>query len=70
MTSKKTGTEKLLNALARGEELTSEQIVNRFGLMNPSSTVHRLRVRNDEQINTVYRQYRGRQVTKYSYASE
>jgi hypothetical protein len=36
-------TEKLVNVLAKGKPLTADQITDRFGLQNPSATIHRLR---------------------------
>lgn len=38
-----TKTEKLIAALESGKEKTSEQLAKRSGLINVSSTVHRLR---------------------------
>jgi len=60
-----TKTEKLLNAFSRGQELTSEQIANKFGLVNVSATIHRLR----EEGNPIYLNSRknknGEKVRKY-----
>lgn len=48
----KSKTEKLLTALATGKEITAAQITSRFGLQNPSSTIHRLRETGDYRIFT------------------
>jgi len=53
MTKRLTKTAKLLNALGRGEQLTSEQIARRFGLVNVSSTIHRLRTESNVPIRSV-----------------
>ena len=65
----RTKTEKLVNALARGQELTTEQISNKFGLVNPTSTIHRLR----EEGLPIYRNPRtvkGEKVWKYRLGTE
>jgi len=48
-----TKTARLLKALASGKEITAEQIENRFGLVNPSATINRLR----NQGLTIYTNY-------------
>ena len=66
---KTTKTEKLINALARGQELTAEQISNKFGLVNVSSTVHRLREDGMPIYTNTYRTKNG-SVRKYRLGSE
>ncbi|CAB5221615.1 Helix-turn-helix domain containing protein [uncultured Caudovirales phage] len=38
-----TNTERVLEALRAGEELTAKQISSRFGISNPTATIHSLR---------------------------
>ncbi len=58
-TMRKTKTNRLLNALATGKEMTTAQIVARFGILNPSSAVHRLREQGEAIYTNTYNTKRG-----------
>lgn len=55
---------KLLNALSRGEELTSQQITARYGIPNPSAVVHDLR-RSGCVVNSSLRDTKYGSTSKY-----
>lgn len=64
-TTKVTKSSKLLSALRKGEELTSAQISQRFGIKNPRATVSSLRFQGyaiyaNQNVDT-----KGRETTKY-----
>lgn len=57
-----TKSERLVEALSKGEQLTAKQIKARFGIANPTATVSDLRLRggfavyaNEHKGNTKYR---------------
>lgn len=62
-----TKTDKLVKALARGTTLTTDQIRSKFGIVNPTSTIHRLREQGLE-IDTVVSITRKGQVRQYAMA--
>lgn len=61
-----TKTNRLLEALRNGEELTAKQITARFGIANPTATVSDLRLRNGFAVyGNQRRNSRGQMTTKY-----
>ena len=60
----KTKTDRLVKVLSKGKQVSAEQIYARTGLVNPSSTIHRLR----EQGLVIYTNKRNTdQGVKYFY---
>ena len=58
--------ERLLEALQAGEQLTSKQIADRFGIANPTATVSNLRLNDGFAIYANKRtDANGKIVTKY-----
>lgn len=63
---KQTKTERLVNALVKGEQLTAAQIRARFGIANPTATVSDLRLRLGYAVYAnQHTDTRGRVTTKY-----
>jgi len=63
----KTKTQRLVEALNSGEELTSKQIAARFGIANPTATVSDLRLRHGYAVYANRKtDTKGRVSTKYS----
>jgi len=61
-----TKTQRLIEALQNGEELTSKQITARFGIANPTATVSDLRLRHGYAVYANQRtDTKGRVTTKY-----
>ena len=61
-----TKTQRLIDALQNGEELTSKQISARFGIANPTATVSDLRLRQGYAVYANQRtDTKGRVTTKY-----
>lgn len=61
-----TKTNRLIEALRNGEELTAKQITARFGIANPTATVSDLRLRSGFAVYANQRiDSRGRTTTKY-----
>ncbi len=61
-----TKTQRLIDALQNGEELTSKQISARFGIANPTATVSDLRLRRGFAVYANQRtDTKGRVTTKY-----
>jgi hypothetical protein len=61
-----TKTQRLLDALQNGEQLTSKQISARFGIANPTATVSDLRLRQGYAVYANQRtDTKGRVTTKY-----
>ena len=61
-----TKTQRLIDALQNGEELTSKQISARFGIANPTATVSDLRLRHGYAVYANQRtDTKGRVTTKY-----
>ncbi len=61
-----TKTQRLIEALQNGEELTSKQIAARFGIANPTATVSDLRLRHGYAVYANQRtDTKGRVTTKY-----
>ena len=61
-----TKTERLLEALQNGSEMTAKQITQRFGLANPTASVSSLRLNGGFAIYlNQHTDDRGRQVSKY-----
>ena len=56
---------KLIEALQKGDELTAAQITARFGLANPTSTVHDIRHAGYVVYANTKRNSKGEQVIKY-----
>jgi predicted ArsR family transcriptional regulator len=62
----KTKTQRLVEALNSGEELTSNQIAARFGIANPTATVSDLRLRHGYAVYANRKtDTKGRVSTKY-----
>lgn len=57
--------ERLLEALKKGEELTSAQIKARFGIANPTATVSDLRYSGFAIYANQHKDTKGRVATKY-----
>ena len=65
-----TKTQRLIEALQNGEELTSKQISARFGIANPTATVSDLRLRHGYAVYANQRtDTKGRVTTKYRIGS-
>lgn len=61
-----TKTQRLVEALQNGEELTAKQIKARFGIANPTATVSDLRLRSGFAVYANERKdTKGRVTTKY-----
>ncbi len=61
-----TKTERLLEALQTGSELTAKQITQRFGIANPTATVSDLRLRGGFAVYAnKHTDTKGRTTTKY-----
>ena len=60
-----TKSSKLLSALRKGDELTSAQISQRFGIANPRATVSALRFQGYAIYANQHSDTKGRQTTKY-----
>ena len=61
-----TKTERLLEALQNGSEMTAKQITQRFGLANPTASVSSLRLNGGFAIYAnKHVDNRGRETTKY-----
>jgi len=61
-----TKTQRLVDALQNGEQLTSKQIAARFGIANPTATVSDLRLRHGYAVyGNQKSDSRGRVTTKY-----
>ena len=61
-----TKTQRLVEALQNGEELTAKQIRARFGIANPTATISDLRLRNGFAVYANQRtDTKGRTTTKY-----
>lgn len=61
-----TKTQRLVEALQSGEELTAKQIRARFGIANPTATISDLRLRNGFAVYGNQRtDTKGRVTTKY-----
>lgn len=61
-----TKTQRLIEALQNGEQLTAKQISARFGLANPTATVSDLRLRHGYAVYANQRtDTKGRVTTKY-----
>ena len=62
----KTKTDRLVEALLNGDELTAKQIKARFGIANPTATVSDLRLRSGFAVYANERKdTKGRVTTKY-----
>ena len=61
-----TKTQRLLEALQNGEELTAKQIAARFSIANPTATISDLRLRHGYAVYANQRtDTKGRVTTKY-----
>lgn len=61
-----TKTDRLVEALQNGEELTAKQITARFGIANPTATVSDLRLRSGFAVYAnPHKDSKGRVTTKY-----
>lgn len=61
-----TKSQRLVEALQNGEELTAKQIKARFGIANPTATISDLRLRNGFAVYANERKdTKGRVTTKY-----
>ncbi len=66
VTTTTTKTQRLVEALQNGEELTAKQIKARFGIANPTATVSDLRLRSGFAVYANERKdTKGRVTTKY-----
>lgn len=66
MTNTNTKTNRLVEALRNGEQLTSKQIRARFGIANPTATVSDLRLRQGFAVyGNQHTDTNGRVTTKY-----
>lgn len=61
-----TKTQRLVEALQNGEQLTAKQIRARFGIANPTATISDLRLRNGFAVyGNQHTDTKGRVTTKY-----
>jgi len=65
MTTNTTKTNRLLEALENGEQLTAKQITHRFGIANPTATVSDLRFAGYAVYANKTTNNRGETTTKY-----
>jgi hypothetical protein len=65
MTSRMTKTAKLVNFLAKNKEITGAQITKRFGLMNPSATIFKLREQLEHAGVKIYTNYSKKKGYRY-----
>lgn len=65
MTTNTTKTNRLLEALENGEQLTAKQITHRFGIANPTATVSDLRFAGYAVYANKRTNNRGETTTKY-----
>jgi predicted ArsR family transcriptional regulator len=61
-----TKSERLVEALQKGEQLTARQIAARFGISNPTATISNLRLREGFAVYAnEHKDTKGRVTTKY-----
>jgi predicted ArsR family transcriptional regulator len=61
-----TKTQRLIEALQRGEQLTAKQIAARFGIKNPTATISALRLQSGYAVYAnQHTDTKGRVTTKY-----
>lgn len=60
-----TKTEKVLNALQEGQELSSAQIASRYSVGNPGATIQNLRFKGHAIYLNAHSDTKGRVVNKY-----